>query len=227
MIRGLGYGLLALGVAVLAWTGVTVLRGDPLTSLYTRWQQHQLAQRLQPLDRRWATRPARSPVAGAARARALEAARLRTVAGRYSASLRDGQPFGRIVIPRLGLNMVVVEGTNEGDLEKGPGHYDAESGRATSVPGLGAVVAIAGHRTTFLHPFRHIDALRAGDRIRILMPYGSFTYVVYDHDVVLPTNWRILRRRPFEKLVLTACTPLFSASHRWVVYARLRSASLA
>jgi sortase (surface protein transpeptidase) len=49
---------------------------------------------------------------------------------------------------------------------------------------------------------------------------------VYFHTVVVPTDWTILRPRPFEKLVLTACHPLYSASHRWVTFARLEGESL-
>jgi sortase A len=119
--------------------------------------------------------------------------------------------------------MVVIEGTSEGDLKKGPGHYNARSGRRTSVPGLGGVIAIAGHRTTYLHPFRHIDDLRPGDGITLVMPYGTFRYRVYYHRIVDSREWRILRPRRFEKLVLTACHPLYSASHRLVVYARLKT----
>jgi sortase A len=148
---------------------------------------------------------------------------LKARAAAFRQSLRDGRAFGRIIVPRLGLNMVVIEGTSEGDLQKGPGHYNARSGRRTSVPGLGGVIAIAGHRTTYLHPFRHIDALRPGDGITLVMPYGTFRYRVYYHRVVDSREWRILRPRPFEKLVLTACHPLYSASHRFVVYARLKS----
>jgi sortase A len=83
------------------------------------------------------------------------------------------------------------------------------------------VVAIAGHRTTYGHPFRYIDTLRTGDRIYIQMPYARFTYRVYRHVVVRSANWEILHPRGFEKLVLSACHPLHSLSHRWVVFAKL------
>jgi sortase A len=118
--------------------------------------------------------------------------------------------------------MIVVEGTSSGDLEKGPGHYNTASGVNTRLPGMGGVVAIAGHRTTFLHPFRHIDDLRSGDNIYLEMPYGVFRYTVYFHKVVANTDWSILRHRSYEKLVLSACHPLYSATHRWIVFARLR-----
>ena len=87
-------------------------------------------------------------------------------------------------------------------------------------------MAIAGHRTTFLHPFRDLNELRPGDNIYLEMPYGTFRYSVYFQKVVVPTDWSILRARPYEKLVLTACHPLYSASHRLAVFARLEGESL-
>jgi len=225
VIRKLGAAMLVLGVLLLAWVGVTVTIGDPFTSLYTSHEQHILSQRLDAIDRQWA--PGKSLVSAAEskllrRQRALAALRARAAA--FRASLHDGQPIGRIRIPRLHLSMVLVQGTSESDLAKGPGHYDAASGENTDLPGMGGVIGIAGHRTTFLHPFRHIDDLRSGDMILLAMPYGTFRYTVYYHKVVSSTDWSILRRRVFEKLVLSACHPLYSASHRWVVFARLSAA---
>lgn len=219
MRRGIGLSVLGVGVALVAWVGVTLVWGDPFTSLYTRHAQHALARELDRTDATWREADRRG---GTGRATTRDvAALLRTRARRFERSLRDGAPIGRIVIPRIHLEMVVVEGTSASDLEKGPGHYDAETGVDTSLPGLGAVIAIAGHRTTFLHPFRHIDELRPGDKIYLDMPYGTFRYSVYFHRVVVPTDWSILRPRAYEKLVLTACHPLYSASHRLAVFARL------
>lgn len=221
MIRRLGLLLCGFGLLLFMWIGFTLVWGDPITSIYTRHEQHALAGQLAEVEQNW---PARARAAAAAveasRQRAAPAAWL-TAARSYDKGLELGQPIGRIVIPRLSLNMVFVEGTSASQLEKGPGHYDGATARATSLPGLGGVIAIAGHRTTFLHPFLHIDDLRSGDLIQLEMPYGTFTYRVYFHKVVLPTDWTILRARPYEKLVLTACHPLHSASHRYVVFARL------
>jgi sortase A len=223
VIRKAGFALMAVGLALVAWVGVTLKWGEPLTSLYTRHEQQALSKELEALDRKWAASEHVSSAPASRRAKAASATALRARAVGFRRSLREGRAFGRIIVPRLGLNMVVIEGTSEGDLKKGPGHYNARSGRRTSVPGLGGVIAIAGHRTTYLHPFRHIDDLRPGDGITLVMPYGTFRYRVYYHRVVDSREWRILRPRPFEKLVLTACHPLYSASHRFVVYARLKS----
>jgi sortase A len=91
----------------------------------------------------------------------------------------------------------------------------------TALPGSGATVAIAGHRTTYGAPFRHIDRLRRGDAIRLTLPYGTFRYRVVGHEIVDKADWSIIARRRYETLVLSACHPLYSAEQRWVVYARL------
>ena len=75
--------------------------------------------------------------------------------------------------PSAGLSAVVVEGNGAGELRRGPGHYPA-----TALPGQRGTVAIAGHRTTYGAPFRHLDDLERGDRIELAMPYGRFTYRV-------------------------------------------------
>jgi len=223
VIRRAGLVLLGLGGLMLTWVVVTVTWGDPFTSLYTRHEQQALSRRLDTIDRHWATPISVRAinVVSRASARELAAARLRARAVAFRETLRAGAPIGRIVIPRLGVRMVVVEGTSKGDLEKGPGHYDSASGTNTGLPGMGGVIGIAGHRTTYLHPFRHIDDLRPGDRIELQMPYGWFHYTVYYRKIVDDEDWSILRRRPFEKLVLTACHPLHSATHRYAVFARL------
>jgi sortase A len=135
---------------------------------------------------------------------------------RRPARIAEGHAFAVIRIPRLGLNAVVVEGTAAADLRKGPGHY-----RITGVPGAGRVVAIAGHRTTFGAWFRHIDDVRKGDAVELDFRGVAYVYKVTGHRVVAANDWRIIRYRGYEKLVLTACHPLYSASHRWVVFARL------
>ncbi len=210
-----GHALIAAGVLVLAWAGVTLWRGDPVTAVYTWYEQRGLSRQVDRLQDRWAGAVSAVPSGGDPLVAYAGVARA------FARSVRDGDAIGRIAIPRIGLRMAVVQGTSTGDLARGPGHYDRQSGHATAFPGAGGVVAIAGHRTTFLAPFRHLDALQAGDRIDLLMPYGTFVYRVIGHRTVLPTDWGILRPRGFEELVLSACTPVYSASHRLVVFARL------
>ena len=129
-----------------------------------------------------------------------------------------GAAFGRISMPRLGLSYVMVEGVTTSALRKGPGHYPD-----TQMPGKGGTVGVAGHRTTYLAPFRKIDKLVRGDRIVLEMPYGEFGYRVEKTRIVSPTATEVKRRVGYERLVLTACHPLYSAAQRIVVFARSES----
>jgi sortase A len=201
-------GLALAATAVFSWLAVTLVWGEPLTAVRAARAQTTLRHEL-----------ARD---GTAWRRAVELASVREQARAFRASLREGDAVGTIAVPRLHLRMVVVEGTAAADLARGPGHY-----RITALPGAGGTVAIAGHRTTYLQPFRHLDRLHIGDRIYLTMPYGTFRYSVYARKIVGDHAWSILRRQPFEKLVLSACHPLYSASHRIVVFARLSGQSAA
>ena len=148
--------------------------------------------------------------------------KIRYLAREDLSRIRAGDAIAQIDIPRIGHTYNVIQGTATSDLEAGPGHYPG-----TALPGMGETVAIAGHRTTYLAPFRFINELVKGDRIIVTMPYGNFTYVVQYHRIVVPTGAAIVQQVVgdvgYDRLVLTACHPIYSATHRWVVYAKLSS----
>jgi sortase A len=132
-----------------------------------------------------------------------------------------GDAIARIDLPSIGVSEYVVEGTDTASLRKGPGHYPE-----TPLPGDRGTAAIAGHRTTYGAPFRNIDELDRGDRIALDMPYGRFTYRVERTRIVAPTDVDVVGRVAYDRLVLTACHPLYSASERIVVFARLEGAEI-
>jgi sortase A len=110
--------------------------------------------------------------------------------------------------------MLLVNGTDEASLKKGPGRYLGDF-----MPGQGQLVYIAGHRTTYLAPFSHIDALRPGDEVTIEMPYATFVYRVTGHRIVVSTDLAVLKSPGHELLELQACHPRFFATHRYIAYA--------
>ncbi|MGD0273369.1 MAG: class E sortase [Gaiellaceae bacterium] len=214
-IHRLGQVIAVLGVLVIGWSVYIYFYGDPITALYQDWRQHQLAHQLNSEFKSFKPPvPLSTPGQKAPSAAAIHAA-----AESFSHQAHQGEAIGRIEIPRIHISKVVVNGTRWAeDLSRGPGRYPQ-----SSWPGLGKVTAIAGHRTTFGAPFRHINDLASGNRIVLLMPYGTFTYRVFAHEIVRNNDWSILHKRRFDTLVLSACHPLYSASHRWVVFARLVS----
>jgi sortase A len=133
-----------------------------------------------------------------------------------------GSPVGTILIPKINLAMTVVEGTDETRLAMGPGHYPT-----TPMPGEAGNAAIAGHRTTYLHPFYSLDALVPGDVIYITTLQGTFLYRVLGSQVVLPTDVAVVDPTPTPQLTLTTCNPRYSASQRLVVHALLVASELA
>ena len=146
--------------------------------------------------------------------------RLAELAKRLAGRTEAGDALGELELPTLDRSYVVVEGTGTGDLRKGPGHYPA-----TPLPGQRGTVAVAGHRTTYGAPFRTVDKLRRGDPLRLNMPYGTFTYEVERTEIVPPTRTSVIRPVGHDRLVLSACHPLYSAAKRIIVYARLRGSA--
>lgn len=208
--RVLGTLLVAAGLLTAAWVVVVWQWQDPFTALYTHFQQERLAH---DYTRRAA---AFHPRLRQSNLVADEQRQVAAEARAYGRTLHTGDPLGRIVIGRIGLDMVVVQGTDESSLTKGPGHYP-QSG----LPGEGHLVYIAGHRTTYLAPFAYINNIRVGDYVRLEVPYGVFTYRVFRHYVVPATDVAELRDHGHELLRLQACHPRFFATHRYIVDAHL------
>jgi sortase A len=215
-LRVLSTLMLIAGGLALVDAGVTLLWQEPLSALYAKLEQDHLRVVLRRIEH---ARP--SVLERVHLVRLSEQRRVAFLARQLERHAALGSPVGSIHIPRIGADFVVVMGTGLDELEKGPGIYPE-----TRLPGLGATTAIAGHRTTWLAPFRHIDELRRGDRIRLDMPYAHFVYTVAGQRVVEPSDVRAATARVgYSRLVLSACTPLFSAAKRILVYARLSSAT--
>jgi sortase A len=203
--------LAAIGFLALVWVLLVWQWQDPFTALYTTWQQHKLAQQL---DHEFAAD--QGPRFSRTESLSAEAGAIERAAARFRRTATVGQAIGRIVVPRLGLNMVLVNGTDDASLRRGPGRDPR-----TYMPGQNRLVYVAGHRTTFLAPFSNIDAIRRGDPIRLEMPYGTFRYRAVRHVIVPATDLAVLRSPRHELLALQACHPRFFATHRYIVYARL------
>jgi sortase A len=212
--RWLAAAVSVLGLVLVADVVVTLLWQEPVSALRAWHAQRTLADQL---DREMADlrptpaeRRTLSTMSG-------DRDRMAYLARRLRAHTSDGAPLGRIRLPSQGRSYVLVWGDSESDLRKGPGVYPS-----TTLPGAGGTTAIAGHRTTYLAPFRDIDDLRRGDRVELQMPYGTFTYAVDRHRIVDAGDVGVVRRAgPGTRLVLTACHPLYSAAQRIVVFAHL------
>jgi sortase A len=219
----LSIALITAGLLVIADVGVTLAYQEPLSSLYSSIKQSEKASQLKKIESSFLTK---SDVKQIERAKVEEKTgghphvlqqNISKLAQRLVDESKPGDALGRIEAPGMdGLNMVFVQGTDESSLELGPGHYPE-----TAMPGQGRTVAIAGHRTTYLAPFRHIDSMKQGDKITLKMPYATFVYSVQKTEIVDPSDVGIIHDTGYERLVLSACNPLYSAAQRYIVFARL------
>jgi sortase A len=212
-VRALAVLLIVAGALALIDAGITLVWEEPFSALYARLRQDHLSGALARVERA-------APTAGEERTLVDLAdvrRRVAFLAGGLEGRTKEGSAVGRIKIPRIGADFVIVKGTSTSDLAGGPGIYGE-----TVFPGMAGTTAIAGHRTTYLAPFRHIDQLHRGSRILVNMPYAHFTYTVIGKRVVAPTNvGAAVGNVGYSRLVLSACTPLYSAAKRLLVYARL------
>lgn len=128
----------------------------------------------------------------------------------------EGDAMARIVIPRIGVDKIVVEGVEVSDLKRGPGHYPD-----SPLPGQPGNAAIAGHRTTYGAPFNRIDELANGDEILVTTAQGAFRYEVREQLIVQPDQVEVLQDFGDNRLTLTACHPKYSARQRIIVVAAL------
>ena len=211
--RVLAFLLIGLGTLALLDAGITLLWQEPLTALYATLRQDHLSGALHRIESAAPTPVERRTLASLPD----ERRRISFLAHELERHAASGGAVGRIVIPNISASYVIVKGTGTEELKSGPGIYPQ-----TTFPGIAGTTAIAGHRTTYLAPFRHVDALKDGNHILVYMPYAHFTYTVIGHEVVAPSDFRAaVNRLGYTRLVLSACTPLFSAAKRILVFAHL------
>jgi sortase A len=214
-LRSLSTVLIISGLLMLADAGLTLVWQEPVSAVYAKIVQGRLGDDLHKLE---AAQPSSLDLA-ALRKLATEKRRMAFLARKLRADTDRGAAVGRIKIKKIKANFVLVNGTDPASLRKGPGIYDD-----VPFPGAPGTTAIAGHRTTYLAPFRKINKMKKGDEVVVEMPYGIFTYEVEKTRIVKPTALWVINRVDHDRLVLSACHPLYSAAKRFIVFARLVAA---
>lgn len=138
-------------------------------------------------------------------------------------TVKEASPVTRLLIPKLGVDTIVVEGTSKEALDAGAGHYSN-----TPLPGMGGNVGIAGHRTTYGKPFADLDKLTTGDRVELETPIGNYVYeMVEPFDghanpwVTEPDDWSVVGPTDESMLTLTTCHPKYSAAQRLIARLKL------
>jgi LPXTG-site transpeptidase (sortase) family protein len=130
-------------------------------------------------------------------------------------------PLGKLYIPRIGLEVVLMKGTGRKELREGPGHWPE-----TPLPGMGGNFVVSGHRSTYGAPFLKLDQLAPGDEIGVVLPYAALRYRVTRSLVVRPDEVAVVAPSGQEEIFLVTCHPVYSARQRLVVRGELISFEL-
>lgn len=150
-------------------------------------------------------------------AQAAPRSRLSSVASTRSAfpSLPAQGLVGRLEIPRLGLSVIVMEGTNATTLRRAAGHIPG-----TALPGHAGNIGISAHRDTHFRPLKDV---RTDDLITFTTLSGEFRYRVVSTRIVTPYQVEVLDASQHEALTLITCHPFYfvgAAPDRFVVSAK-------
>lgn len=202
VLRATGTVFIALGVLILYFVVYELFGTSLQTHAHQRALKHEFATELAE-PRATIVAPTGSPTPAAARP--------------HRSAVRG---IAELRIPKVGLDVIVVEGIALSDLQYGPGHYPDSA----AIGGKGTT-AIAGHRTGWGGPFFNLDKLRTGDRVILETVRGTFTYQVTRSVVVQPTDYWVIDGDPQSKapnkLTLSTCTPRYTAKERLIVWADL------
>ncbi|MEK4015637.1 class D sortase [Bacillus sp. FSL K6-0947] len=127
-----------------------------------------------------------------------------------------GEAAGILEIPKIHAELPIVEGTDADDLEKGVGHY-----KGSYYPNDNGQIVLSGHRDTV---FRRTGELKRGDQLKILLPYGSFSYEIEKTKIVDKNDTSIITlQHDKEELILTTCYPftyIGNAPKRYIIYGK-------
>lgn len=208
--RVVGILLIIAGICLLGYVPYTYLRGvieqRSLRGEFAQESAASLALNQQVLDK----------LQGAA-----DSEKLRQLAEAYKSRLSSGQIIGQLEIPKMGLSAIIVEGSADDDLHKGPGHMEE-----TPLPGMGGNFAVAGDRVLYGAPFLKLNDLVGGDQIIMRTQYGQFNYTVTDKHITEPEDTSVLQSLNYETITLITCDPIWSTAHRLIVQAKLTDAKV-
>ncbi len=213
LLRALGWTMIVTGVLILAFLGYQLVGTNFITARAQQRAEVALVERFEEVRATFEepVAPPPPPAESGPPPTVVEVPVL------YEEPAPDhGEPLGRITIPELGVDEVILQGVDRTTLKGGPGHMPW-----TPLPGQPGNAVLSGHRTTYGAPFGDLDDLSADDEIIVETALGSHAYRVREVLVVAPTDVWVTAEREGAWLTLTTCNPRFSARERLVVFAEL------
>lgn len=170
-----GYALVCMGVACAAWAGGQYVIGEAERQSARRAWEEQEAQAI------------------------VSVARSRAGVSYRNRELLPGAPVVRLLIPRLQLDEIVLEGVDGAELNAGPGHLTG-----SAFPGEPGNSVISAHRDRH---FSRLGSLQVGDTIVTETGSSEMKWVVVSRRVI-DAKAPALFRTPDATLTLTTCWPI-------------------
>lgn len=133
-------------------------------------------------------------------------------------SVEQGETIGKITIDRIDLELLLIEGVDDGALGLGAGHMPD-----TALPGQSGNCVIAGHRNyTFGSMFNRLDEIAEGDSIIVELQGKRFTYTVTEVKIVDPDDLSVTKQdNSLREITLITCHPVYSSAHRLIIKGEL------
>ncbi len=123
----------------------------------------------------------------------------------------------RLVVPRMGVDCMIVDGVDYETLKRGPGLYDY-----AQLPGYGNPnVSIAGHRDIYGAHFMQIHTLTEGDYLYLVYEGKVYQYRFLECWIVEPDDWSPIYCRNFSCITLTSCDPIYTSLRRIIATGEL------
>lgn len=131
------------------------------------------------------------------------------------AQLEEGKGIGILNIPKINLEIGIIEGVSYEDIKYVVGHFPG-----SPMPGEKGNFSIAGHRISYFgQAFKDIDKLEKGDKVKVTYNGKEYTYEVTDMYEVTPNETEALNPTKDATITIVTCTT--DAKNRVIVKGKL------
>lgn len=131
------------------------------------------------------------------------------------AQLEEGKGIGILNIPKINLEIGIIEGVSYEDIKYVVGHFPG-----SPMPGEKGNFSIAGHRISYFgQAFKDIDKLEKGDKVKVTYNGKEYTYEVTDMYEVTPNETEALNQTKDATITIVTCTT--DAKNRVIVKGKL------
>ncbi|GAA0067468.1 MAG: class D sortase [Clostridium perfringens] len=131
------------------------------------------------------------------------------------AQLEEGKGIAILNIPKINLEIGIIEGVRYEDIKYVVGHFPG-----SPMPGEKGNFSIAGHRISYFgQAFKDIDKLEKGDKVKVTYNGKEYTYEVTDMYEVTPDETEALNPTKDATITIVTCTT--DAKNRVIVKGKL------